>query len=199
MVAHAFQKVSWYRRVHALNDIGKITDVRKMLKGKDTQEIPSKAGDELFSEEFDKNVELTRKAGKNILTAVKPKPSPKEKDNGKRGEKSAASSKKRSASNDQTFSFGPSPGGGGAPSSRADRYKNPYLPRHQDDDRRYGSSSNSSREVISDQFQLPLVKMLPHPEWLSSLWSVHPPLQGLFPITRVESPLAGRIQKRGGS
>ena len=72
--------------MHALNDSGKITDVRKMLKGKDTQEIPSKAGDELFSEEFDKNVELTRKAGKNILTALQPKPSPKEKDNGKRGE-----------------------------------------------------------------------------------------------------------------
>ena len=37
--------------------------------------------------------------------------------------------------------------------------------------------------------------MLPHPTWLSSLSNVHPMIKGVFPVTEVTSPLAGRIQK----
>ena len=41
----------------------------------------------------------------------------------------------------------------------------------------------------------PPVSMLPHPTWLSSLSHVHPMIKGVFPVTEVTSPLAGRIQK----
>ena len=41
----------------------------------------------------------------------------------------------------------------------------------------------------------PSVSMLQHPTWLSSLSHVHPAIKGIFPITEVISPLAGRIQK----
>ena len=43
--------------------------------------------------------------------------------------------------------------------------------------------------------QKPCASMLPHPTWLSSLQHVHPMIMGVFPITEVVSPLAGRIQK----
>ena len=41
----------------------------------------------------------------------------------------------------------------------------------------------------------PSASMLPHPTWLSSLEHVHPMIKGIFPITEVSSPLAGRIQR----
>ena len=37
--------------------------------------------------------------------------------------------------------------------------------------------------------------MLSHPDWLDKLRCVHPTLRGLFPLSRVTSPQAGRIQK----
>jgi hypothetical protein len=50
-------------------------------------------------------------------------------------------------------------------------------------------------EVNSLGFIQPRANMLPHPDWLASLSNVHPSLKSLFSISRVESPLAGRIQK----
>ena len=52
----------------------------------------------------------------------------------------------------------------------------------------------ATTEVIMHKTH-PLVNVFPHPEWLSTLTHVHPSLRNIFPITRVESPLAGRIQK----
>ena len=41
----------------------------------------------------------------------------------------------------------------------------------------------------------PSASMLSNPTWLHSLDHVHPMIKGVFPVTEVISPLAGRIQK----
>ena len=58
-----------------------------------------------------------------------------------------------------------------------------------------GMTSIPHRPEVRLQRVQPLVNMLSQPDWLTSLKHVHPTLIGIFPISKVVSPQAGRIQK----
>ena len=73
LLAHALQKVSWYRRVHVLGAIGKIKDAKEILKREKIQKIfvESKTTD-LFSKEFTEEIKIEKKST-NIVEILKPK------------------------------------------------------------------------------------------------------------------------------
>ena len=198
LVGHSMQKASWYRRVNVLSAIGKtngakIADIKSLLKQDKIQSIfETNTSGELFSAKFDEVTKTEKTSRSNFADLFRKKESKKDK---KETKTATNSNFKPSNSLKRPFPASPLPrgggyresgnssnwfrnGGGGQPNSRSGS-SNPFRGG-------YGKGKFSSETFCS---------MLPHPTWLSSLEHVHPMIKGIFPITEVSSPLAGRIQR----
>ena len=125
LIAHVIQKVSWFRRVHVLSAIGKVKDVRELLKRENIQKIFEKnTSHELFSKEFHNEVQLENKSKPNIMDLFKPK---KKKETSASASKAATSSPKfLPAGSKRPFSSNPFPRGGGSRYHDGYRSRNPF-------------------------------------------------------------------------
>ena len=103
LLGHAFQKISWFRRIHCLSALGKHGEATKIVKQEKVKEIfKNNSSGDLFSKEFDDHFKVVTTTGKNISAALQPaKPQPNKGKNTKEGKK--------------PFSFIPPRSGGGKP------------------------------------------------------------------------------------
>ena len=80
LLGHTFQKVTWTRRLHALNALGKAADSKRILKDPKVKPILEKPGLEvLFSKDFDDAVQISDKTGRNLMKALGVSEKPQEK------------------------------------------------------------------------------------------------------------------------
>ena len=99
LVAHSMQKVSWYRRIHVLGGVGKVKEVKEVLKREKTQEIFKKdTTGQLFSKEFYDSIKPEKSSKpSNVVDLFKTK---------KKDSTPAAKGKSTSASTSKLISTG---------------------------------------------------------------------------------------------
>ena len=147
LVAHCIQKVSWYRRIHVLSGVGKIKEVKEVLKREKTQEIfKNDASGQLFSKEFYDSLK-TEKSSKpsNVVELFKPK----KKETGTKKPASASSthtSKFIPTGSKRPFSANPFQTGGGARyngNNGRDGYYNNYKSKNPFNSNSYKDNNNN--------------------------------------------------------
>ena len=80
-LAQAIQKISWYRRVHALSALGNIKNVKDTLKEEKVQQIFEKdTSDNLFPTQFDEHLKAMKGSRQNLVNHFKPEEKKKKKE-----------------------------------------------------------------------------------------------------------------------
>lgn len=157
LVAHAAQKVSWYRRLHLLGAVGKIKDVREILRRESTQDIFNKnTSGELFSKEFRDAVKTERSDKDNVIDLFKPAKKKKGTEKKTTSSNNNNNNKFTPAGTKRPFPGNPFQSGGG--SSRHNnnnggrdgyRSRNPYNNNHQYGNSNYYRGSRGKCKTIS--------------------------------------------------
>ena len=123
LLAHAFQKVTWFRRVRESERL----PTQNPAENQKIAKILERSGDELFSQSFDEEVKVTCSTGKHVIEVLKPK-----KEGVKKNDSSKPTGQKRKlfkrnfggASSSSPFPDGPSPRGGGNWNNRSNQNYN---------------------------------------------------------------------------
>ena len=72
-LAQAMQKISWYRRVHALAALGNIKSAKETLKEERVLDIFERdTSDSLLAKEFDEHLKLMKGQRQNLVNRFKP-------------------------------------------------------------------------------------------------------------------------------
>ena len=139
LVAHAIQRISYYRRVHVLGAVGKVKDAREVLKRDNVQSIFQKnSSGELFSKEFFDIIKTEKSSKSTIVDIFKPSKTSasnsKKKDAGKTKSASNSGGKFIPTGSKRPFPANPSPrqGGGSSSSKNGPPYNNPFNKNYKD-------------------------------------------------------------------
>ena len=132
LLAHAVQKVSWFRRLHVLSSVWSIKNAKELLKREKITKIFEKneSGD-LFSKEFNDTIKLEKTSKSNIADFMKTK---KEKKGGNKENSAGAATASNSRGKNfvatgskRPFSSYPSGSGGGTRSYYDKKGGNPFV------------------------------------------------------------------------
>ena len=129
LVAHAIQRVSYYRLVHVLSAVGKIKDAREVLKRENVQSIfQTNSSGELFSKEFFDAIKTEKSSKSTIVDIFKSGNGNKKKEAGKTKGASASGGRLVPTGSKRPFPANPSPrsGGGYSKSGSSSSYSNPF-------------------------------------------------------------------------
>ena len=148
LLGHTFQKVTWTRRLHALNALGKAADSKRILKDPKVKPILEKPGLEvLFSKDFDDAVQISDKTGRNLMKAlgVSEKPQEKNAQNPRNPGGPPPPKRKFPPRSKGPFPDGPSQRGGGQSSSASYRSRHDFEERERYERRDGGNRRDYNR------------------------------------------------------
>ena len=173
-LGHAFQNISWFRRVHSLSALGALKNVKDTLKEDKVRSIMEKdTTNNLFPKEFDEVLRSDKGKRTNLLAHFKPE-TPKEK---KKPTSSATTTRPGGDRSDRRFVQRPSYTQRPFPAnpSGSNRGGGSFYPQK-------SSSYNKGRQGKHAE-EKPKTSLLSSPVKL-----VHPSLHQLFPVKEVVAP-----------